>query len=54
LVDRGLIRYEDLVTKYWPEFGQNGKESITVKMLTSHELYLMNKSLTIWLETGEK
>jgi CubicO group peptidase (beta-lactamase class C family) len=48
LVDRGLIRYEDLVTKYWPEFGQNGKESITVKMLTSHEagLVVLDEQIT--------
>jgi len=26
LVDRGHLAYEHLVTKYWPEFGTNGKE----------------------------
>ncbi|VDK71732.1 unnamed protein product [Litomosoides sigmodontis] len=37
LVDRGLAAYEDLVTKYWPEFGQNDKENITIEMLLSHQ-----------------
>uniref|UniRef100_A0A915IRF4 Beta-lactamase-related domain-containing protein n=1 Tax=Romanomermis culicivorax TaxID=13658 RepID=A0A915IRF4_ROMCU len=37
LVDRGLVQYEDLVTKYWPEFGKNGKSSVTVRMLVSHQ-----------------
>uniref|UniRef100_A0A0M3KGB6 Beta-lactamase domain-containing protein n=1 Tax=Anisakis simplex TaxID=6269 RepID=A0A0M3KGB6_ANISI len=37
LVDRGLVKYEDLVTKYWPEFGQNGKETITIDQLLAHQ-----------------
>ncbi|VDK29916.1 unnamed protein product [Gongylonema pulchrum] len=37
LVDRGLVAYDDLVTKYWPEFGQYGKENITIEMLLSHQ-----------------
>ncbi|KAM3719029.1 Beta-lactamase domain-containing protein [Dirofilaria immitis] len=37
LVDRGQVSYRDLVTKYWPEFGQNNKENITVAMLLSHQ-----------------
>jgi len=41
LVDRGLVSYDDNVTKYWPEFGHNGKENITVKMLASHEAALV-------------
>ena len=27
LVDQGLIDYDDLVSKHWPEYGQNGKEN---------------------------
>mmetsp|Transcript_2579 Transcript_2579/g.3966 ORF Transcript_2579/g.3966 Transcript_2579/m.3966 type:complete len:491 (+) Transcript_2579:109-1581(+) len=30
LVDRGVIKYEDRVAKYWPEFGVNGKENTTI------------------------
>ena len=29
--------YEEKVSKYWPEFGCNGKEDITVGMLLSHQ-----------------
>lgn len=36
LVDRGQLDYSDKVTKYWPEFGQNGKQDITVEMVLSH------------------
>ncbi|VDK65889.1 unnamed protein product [Gongylonema pulchrum] len=39
LVDRGLVAYEDLVTKHWPEFGQNGKEDITIEMLLAHQVF---------------
>lgn len=37
-VDRGYMQYTDLVTKYWPEFGKNGKEMITIKTLLSHRV----------------
>ena len=30
LADRGLVDYQAPVSKYWPEFAQNGKEKITV------------------------
>ena len=35
-VQRGLIDYSALVTKYWPEYGQQGKENTTVADLLSH------------------
>ena len=35
---RGLLDYKQLVTHYWPEFGANGKESITVETLLSHQV----------------
>jgi CubicO group peptidase (beta-lactamase class C family) len=35
-VDRGLIDYGAPVSQYWPEFGVEGKESITVETLLSH------------------
>lgn len=34
--DRGLIRYDDPVAKYWPDFAQNGKSTITVRQALSH------------------
>ncbi|MFH4982357.1 hypothetical protein AB6A40_009066 [Gnathostoma spinigerum] len=37
LVDRGLADYSDLVAKYWPEFGKNNKENITLEQLFSHQ-----------------
>jgi len=36
LADRGRISYEDRVAKHWPEFGQAGKESITLRDVLSH------------------
>lgn len=36
LVDRGYLDYSDRVSQFWPEFGQNGKESITVDWVMSH------------------
>jgi len=37
LVDRGLLKYSDKISKHWPEFGQNGKENVTVADLMRHE-----------------
>jgi CubicO group peptidase (beta-lactamase class C family) len=34
---RGLIDYDEKVAAYWPEFAQNGKESVTVRQLLSHQ-----------------
>lgn len=36
-VERGLLDYERPVASYWPDFGQAGKESITVGELMSHQ-----------------
>ncbi|XP_033755479.1 beta-lactamase domain-containing protein 2-like [Pecten maximus] len=38
LVDRGLLDYKEKIATYWPEFGQNGKEDITL------ETYITNKA----------
>ena len=35
--ENDLIDYEEKVCEYWPEFGCNGKEEITVGMLLSHQ-----------------
>jgi CubicO group peptidase (beta-lactamase class C family) len=35
-VQRGLLDYSALVTKYWPEYGQHGKENTTVADILSH------------------
>ena len=36
LMDRGLISPNDPVIKYWPEYGQNGKEATLVKHFLDH------------------
>lgn len=36
LADRGLVDWEAPVSQYWPDFGTNGKESITVGTLLGH------------------
>ena len=37
LVDRGLIELDEPVATYWPEFAQEGKEEITVRMVLNHQ-----------------
>lgn len=37
LAEQGKIDYDRPVADYWPEFAQNGKESITVRTLLCHE-----------------
>ena len=37
LSDRGLLSYDDLVCKHWPEFGQHGKDHVTVADVLRHE-----------------
>lgn len=34
---RGWLDYDEVVSKYWPEFAQNGKENITVRQLLAHQ-----------------
>ena len=36
-MEKGLLKYEEKVSTYWPEFSPNGKEDITVGMLMSHQ-----------------
>ncbi|XP_048728760.2 beta-lactamase domain-containing protein 2-like [Ostrea edulis] len=36
-VERGWLDYKKPVAYYWPEFGNNGKEEITVELLLSHQ-----------------
>ncbi|CAJ0602936.1 unnamed protein product [Cylicocyclus nassatus] len=37
LVDRGLLRYEDRLTDFWPEYGLFGKENTTVGDVMTHK-----------------
>jgi len=36
LVDQGRLGLDDPVARYWPEFGQNGKDGITIRQLLTH------------------
>jgi len=36
-MEKGLIKYEEKVSTYWPEFAANGKGDISVGMLMSHQ-----------------
>jgi CubicO group peptidase (beta-lactamase class C family) len=40
LAERGLLDLDAPVTKYWPEFGQAGKEDVPVSFLLSHRVGL--------------
>ena len=42
LVDQGLIEYDAKITRYWPEFGAQGKDGVTVADLMRHEAGLAN------------
>lgn len=37
LHDRGMLDFDAPVVEYWPEFGQHGKDGITVRMLLNHQ-----------------
>ncbi len=36
LADRGLLDYDAPVSRYWPDFGQNGKMAITIRQVLAH------------------
>ena len=36
LIERGELGLKEKVTKYWPEYGKNGKEETTVEMILNH------------------
>ena len=36
LAERGLLDYDAPVARYWPEFGVNGKQEITLRQVLSH------------------
>ncbi len=49
-VERGEIDINERVAKYWPEFGCNGKEDITVKMILRHRAGLSAPENDLTLE----
>jgi CubicO group peptidase (beta-lactamase class C family) len=36
LAERGLLALDDPVARYWPEFGQHGKDTITIRHVLQH------------------
>ena len=49
---RGLFDYDDRVSKYWPEFAQQGKDKITIRQLLAHQagLFALNKRVDTKIE----
>src|SRR5690625_1851285 len=46
---KGYFDYDEKVSTYWEEFGQNGKENITIKQLLNHQAGLSTiKDLPIY------
>ena len=43
----GLFEYEDKVTKFWPEFGQNGKQDVQICDILRHECGLPGFAKTL-------
>ncbi len=50
LVDEGLLDYDRLVVDYWPEFGANGKDRVTVAQLLSHQAGIPNVDSPLTIE----
>ena len=44
---RGWLDYEERIATYWPEFAQNGKDTITVRQLLAHQagLFALDQKL---------
>ncbi|KAJ3123603.1 hypothetical protein HK098_001813 [Nowakowskiella sp. JEL0407] len=49
LIDKGLLSFDDKITKYWPEFAQGNKENVTVGCLLGHRagVTYLNKQPTL-------
>jgi len=48
LVDQDKIGYDQRLTTFWPEFGQNGKDTVTVGQVMSHQAGLSGISNPEW------
>ena len=49
LAERGDFSYDEPVAKYWPEFGESGKEKITIRNLLNHRsgLVAVDEKITL-------
>ena len=55
LVDAGKLQVSDRVSQHWPEFGQNGKQQVTVEHLLLHTSGLIaDNALRDYLDGPEK
>jgi CubicO group peptidase (beta-lactamase class C family) len=50
LVSKGLLNYNAKIADYWPEFGANGKEELTIADLMRHEAGLANFDTSMALD----
>jgi CubicO group peptidase (beta-lactamase class C family) len=50
LVGKGLLSYDSEITRYWPEFGAQGKDKLTVADLMRHEAGLASFDTSIDME----
>ena len=41
MVDKGYLKYDEAVSRYWPEFAKNGKEKIKVSDVLRHQSGLL-------------
>jgi CubicO group peptidase (beta-lactamase class C family) len=48
-VERGLLKYDEKVSAYWPEFAAKGKGDVTVAQLLSHRagLFTIERDITL-------
>jgi CubicO group peptidase (beta-lactamase class C family) len=37
LVQQGHLKWDDKISKFWPEYAQNGKQETTVQHVLSHQ-----------------
>ncbi len=51
LWERATFDWDDLVSKFWPGFGQNGKETVTILHLLNHQGGLPDSPHEITLES---
>jgi len=51
-VDLGLLEYDDLVARHWPEFARGGKDAITVRQVLCHEAGL--HALRKWIDSPDE
>eukprot|EP00516_Mucochytrium_quahogii_P011072 CAMPEP_0203784222 /NCGR_PEP_ID=MMETSP0100_2-20121128/346_1 /ASSEMBLY_ACC=CAM_ASM_000210 /TAXON_ID=96639 /ORGANISM=" , Strain NY0313808BC1" /LENGTH=337 /DNA_ID=CAMNT_0050686179 /DNA_START=699 /DNA_END=1713 /DNA_ORIENTATION=+ len=54
LVNRGLLRYDEPISTYWPEFGERVSKTVTVGDLMAHQAGVSRVSRATTVEEGVK